>query len=404
MSTWLIPREELTPEQLRAIELDTRENRVIIGGPGSGKTQILLHRAQFLREQLGMAEDRFHIFVYTRALRTYIQSALNLLDLPDESVSTLDSWCMAFYREHIGGRTPWNKEERHPDFAAIQAAVLAKLKSLRKKLFECVLVDEAQDLDAGAFELLAAMADHITVCADHKQQIYDSGSEISSILQWLGVRRSNISLLETYRCCPYIVRLASQLIDDFAEREAYIRQARTSQTERETPVLYRAESAEDEKRQLIDTVRWRLGAGERIAILFPQQRQAYGYAKGLKEEGIDVENPKELDFTSDRPKLMPYHSAKGLTFDTVILPRLLPSAFGRMGASRIVRVLFVGITRATKWVHLSTVGEADGFPPLGRIVAGTSDGVLTIREHGQQADVSSTPPSDSPSDDVLDLL
>ena len=138
--------------------------------------------------------------------------------------------------------------------------------------------------------------------------------------------------------------------------------------------LYRAEHAEDEKRQLIDTVRWRLGGGERIAILFPQQRQAYGYAKGLQEAGIDVENPKELDFTTDRPKVMPYPSAKGLTFDTVILPRLLPSAFGRMGASRIIRVLFVGITRATKWVHLSTVGEEDGFPPLSRIVAGVSDG------------------------------
>ena len=69
----------------------------------------------------------------------------------------------------------------------------------------------------------------------------------------------------------------------------------------------------------------------------------------------------------------------------------------------IVRVLFVGITRATKWVSLSTVGEEDGFPPLSRIVAGTSDGILTIREHGD-VDVSPTTSSDTPDDDVLDLL
>ena len=42
---------------------------------------------------------------------------------------------MAFHREHIGGRTPWNKEEKHPDFPAIQAAVLAKLRASGKKLF-----------------------------------------------------------------------------------------------------------------------------------------------------------------------------------------------------------------------------------------------------------------------------
>ena len=46
MSGWLVPRSDLTPEQLRAIELPPTEHRVVIGGPGSGKTQMLLHRAR----------------------------------------------------------------------------------------------------------------------------------------------------------------------------------------------------------------------------------------------------------------------------------------------------------------------------------------------------------------------
>jgi superfamily I DNA/RNA helicase len=310
---------------------------------------------------------------------------------------------MAFYREQIGGRTPWNKEEKKPDFPAIRKAVRKRLRSSGKRLFECVLVDEAQDLDQEAFDLILTMARHVTVCADHKQQIYDHGSEISSILKWLGVRRTNITLLETYRCCPYIVRLASELIDDAAERAAYIRQARTAQTERETPVLYRALDAEDEKRRLIDALRWRLASGERIAVLFPQQRQAYGYANAFKEAGIDVENPKELDFASDRPKLMPYPSAKGLTFDTVILPRLVPSAFGKMGPERIERILFVGITRAIRWVYLSTVADKDSLRPLERIVA-NSDGALTIRRHGDTSTKSSPETLKPASEDVLDLL
>lgn len=403
MSTWLIPREELTPEQLRAIELDTRENRVILGGPGSGKTQILLHRAQFLRDRLKVAPERFHIFVYTTALRAYIQSALALLDLPDETVSTLDSWCTSFYGEHIGGRRPWNSEAKCPDFAAIRTAVLGRLRATGKKPFDFALVDEAQDLDAEAFQLLTAMASHITVCADHKQQIYDHGSEVTAIFQWLGVRRGNVTLLETYRCCPYIVQLAAQLIDDPTEREAYVRQARTSQTERETPVLCYATSADQEKVYLIDIVRTRLAKGERIAVLFPQQRQAYGYAKGLKEAGMDVENPKELNFTNDKPKLMPYHSAKGLTFDTVILPRLIQSAFGHMGVVRIPRVLFVGITRATKWVYLSTVGDG-GFAPLARVAAAASSGALTVRKAGHTPCPAPSAASSKQADDVLDLL
>ena len=381
MSTWLVPREELTREQLRAIEFDPRENRVILGGPGSGKTQILLHRGQFLQERFGVGRHGFRIFVYTNALRAYIQSALKLLNLPDDTVLTLDSWCMAFHREQIGGRTPWNSAARCPDFDAIRKAVLGKLQADGRRIYDFVLVDEAQDLDHGAFQLLAAMANHITVCADHKQQIYDHGSQIGSILQWLGVRRGNATLLETYRCCPYIVQLASHLIDDKLEREAYIRQARTSQTERETPLLIYAQDAQDEKKQLIDLVRTRLAKGERVAVLFPQQRQAFGYATAMKEEGIEVENPKELDFNSDKPKLMPYHSAKGLTFDTILMPRMVESAFGRMSLERIIRILFVGITRATKWVCLITTGD-ERFEPVARLATAATSGFLSIRKKG----------------------
>jgi superfamily I DNA/RNA helicase len=154
---------------------------------------------------------------------------------------------------------------------------------------------------------------------------------------------------------------------------------------------------------LIDIVGTRLAKGERIAVLFPQQRQAYGYAKGLQEAGIDVENPKELNFTTDKPKLMPYHSAKGLTFDTVVLPRLVSSAFGRTGAQRIPRVLFVGITRATKWIYLSTV-DGNHFEPLNCLVNAGADGFLTIRQGTDvQPKVAQATQEDS-SDDVLDLL
>ena len=130
MSTWLIPRGELTPEQLRAIELSPSEHRVIFGAPGSGKTQILLHRARHLCDAWQVASDRFHIFVFTNVLKDYIQSALDLLDLPLESVSTLDSWCSSFYQKRIGRRLPWNSVEKRPDFSLIRQAVLEKLRQL----------------------------------------------------------------------------------------------------------------------------------------------------------------------------------------------------------------------------------------------------------------------------------
>ncbi len=401
--SWLIPREELTREQVRAIEMDPKEHRVILGGPGSGKTQILLHRGRFLQEAFRVAPERFRIFVYTNALRTYIHSALNLLDLPDDSVSTLDAWCGKFHTENIGRRLPWNKEAKCRDFGTIREAVVKKISESGNKPFDFVLVDEAQDLDATALKLLKAMSNHVTVCADHKQQLYDHGSEISEILRTLGVKRSNVTLLETYRCCPYIVSLAAELIDDPTEREQYVRQLKTSQAERETPLLYCASDAEDETRQMIDLARTRLNKGERVAVLFPQKRQAFGYAKALEEAGIQAENPNDLDFTTDKPKLMPYHSAKGLTFDSVILPRLTPRSFGTMSTDRIKHLLFVGITRAIKWAAMITT-QSNGFAPLARLTPPAGLRCLTVRKHGDSSAATANAKGNVEDDDGLDIL
>src|SRR5262249_1764954 len=178
----------LTPEQLRAVELSPEEHRVILGPSGSGKTQILLHRARYLCDTFHLAEDRFHIFVLTNLLKEYLGSALQLLDLPAHCVTTLDRWCAEFYQGHIARTLPWDWEkawewEKVPDVAAIRRAVLNKLRepvwnfpvlhaardkirgnSPKQSLFDFVFVDEGQDLDEEAFELLKTVSKHVTVC------------------------------------------------------------------------------------------------------------------------------------------------------------------------------------------------------------------------------------------------
>lgn len=112
MSTWLIPEYDLTPEQTRAVELDPKEHRLIVGGPGSGKTQVLLHRARYLRDSYHIHPDKFRIFVFTKVLKEYIKSSLDLLNLSDECVTNFDAWCREYYQAHIGGKTPWNAQEK----------------------------------------------------------------------------------------------------------------------------------------------------------------------------------------------------------------------------------------------------------------------------------------------------
>jgi superfamily I DNA/RNA helicase len=360
--SWLIPPSDLTPDQQRAIQLAPTENRAIVGGPGSGKTQILLYRARYLSDSLRVPPERFRIFVYTNVLKDYIKTALRDLRLPEENVETFDHWCRTYYQEYINRRLPWNAEAKTPDFASIRRAAMARAAN-GPPVFDFVLVDEAQDLDEDVFAFLAKSSRHVTVCIDHKQQIYDNGSTEAGILFRLGIRKRNINLIDAFRVSPYLVEVAAQLIPDSVEREAFRNQSRQPQMERQTPLIYFFRNPDEERQMLYQVVRERQLKNERIAILLPQNRQVFGFAKGLTEVGIEVEVPAQRggrqafpthDFSSARAKVMSFHSAKGLTFDSVLMPRLVARSFPTTRPERLERLLFVAITRATSWCYFST--------------------------------------------------
>lgn len=401
---WLVPRSELTPEQLRAIELPHTQHQVILGAPGSGKTQILLHRADELRRRLRVPDGRFRILVYTNVLKTYIRSALDLLGLPLSTVTTFDDWCKSFYEQYVSQRIPWDRGNDRPDFEAIRETVAQKITAIaiNLPLYDFVLVDEGQDLPATSFEILRRVARHVTVCVDHKQQIYERGSTEGEILEALGLRRRNLVLLDAYRCSPYVAHLGAQLLDA-PEREQYLRQVRTHQTERETPLLYEAISFEDEKRRLVEVLRQRLLTDQRVAVLFPLRRQVFGFAKALKAAGIEVETQANLDFSSGRPKLVTYHSAKGLTFDSVLLPRLVTGSFEQTSPERIRRLLFVAVTRATHWVYMSTVVSGT-LPVLSLLKPLAAERMLTVQRGDGTRRVVSTGQDHQEDQEDLDFL
>lgn len=403
---WLVPREELTADQLRAVELNLDRHRLIMGAPGSGKTLVLMHRARYLLDRYRWAPDRFHIFVFTNVLHQYIRSALEDLALPEQCVSTFDDWCVQYHERFISRRLPWNAAARQPDYGAIRAAV--RRHAAGRRLFEAVMVDEGQDLPPEDVAFLAQIAGHVTVAMDRRQQIYEEGSEEAEILRALGLRRSDVALLDAFRCSEYIVRIASEFLPDPRERDAFLHQARGMSRDRETPLLYLASDFRDEKTRLLEALRERQLADRSVALLFPLNRQVGGFAEWLRTEGFEVETRKSgLDFDSARPKLLTIHSAKGLTFDSVLLPRLVLGSFPGGLQARRERLLYVAITRATRWVYLSAV-ESDQIPELERLrkLAGEACAPLTVAggSAGSHGARTGSPAQVHPVEDELSIL
>jgi superfamily I DNA/RNA helicase len=386
-------------------------HRVLSGGPGSGKTLVLLHRARHLAEDLRVPAGRFVVLVYTNALTAFLRAALADLGIPETAVRTFDDWCAEHYEKHVSPQRPFRSSGRKPDFAAIRADVLAEVRAHpdREPLYDFVLVDEGQDLDARAFETLAAVSAHVTVALDPGQQIYDRGAREAEILSALGIPSRSVALLETYRCSPHVSRLASRFLRGDGERESFLRQARSTRGEKEKPLLYLSSGFDDELRRVAEVARARLLRGERVAVLLPNRRLVRHFACGLDALGVPVEVPHRhgedpglfpaLDFASDLVKVMPFHSAKGLTFDSVLLPRLLADDFFSRGDASLRRLLFVGITRATAWVYLCT---RDGFElPLlagAGLLSGTPD--LVVQSHATHPAAPPPPEAKRPDDEL----
>ena len=367
MPTFLLPRLELTPDQLRVVELSASEHRIVFGPPGSGKTQILIHRAAHLRDTYRVDPERFRILVFTNVLTDYIRSALEFVGISEECVMTFDQLCVELYRQHISSRLPWNAEKKSPDFNAVHQAVLklAKTRADVRNLFDFTLVDEGQDLTPDSFEILRCLSKHVTVFADHQQQIFEQGASEEEILRALGLNRRNATLLAAYRNSPDVARLASYFIAESEARGNYLNQIKNNQSVRERPLCFVASNYFEEMEQLGKIVKQRLMMNQRVGIIVPQLRQVHGFATALAEQGIPVEKALgrkggkegrlQVNFDDVTPKIASYHSAKGLTFDCVLMPRLTESAFPRVHGPARQRIMFVGIARATQWVYLSTV-------------------------------------------------
>jgi len=334
-----------------------------------------------LRELFKISPDRFRIIVFTNILKRYIQSGLETLDLPAEAVTTFDWWCADAYRRFVSNKLPWNTETKSFDFQAIRSAIANLMTSNHKLIgsLDFVLVDEGQDLTPEAFQILRRLTRHLTVFADPQQQIFEEGAAEQEILSQLGLKRRNATLLSAYRNSPDVAKLASYFISDSEKQREYLAQIKNTNAVRECPLVFVANSEQSEIDRLAEVIRTRQGMTHRVGIIVPQRRQVFGFATGLAERGVEVEkalnqlkssDPTVLNFDSDLPKIASYHSAKGLAFDSVLLPRLTKAAFSWLRPQVRERLLFVGISRATQWVYLSTVQgkEMEEFSILWRAV------------------------------------
>ena len=230
--------ETLAKPHQRSIVADDRENAnvLVLAGPGSGKTRVLVHRIAYLvrmrrenpRGILALAYNRHAALEIRRRLRDLIGADAN-------GVTVLT--CHALAMRLVGASFADRNERRTDDFDLVlkDATALLEGRGLppedadqqRDRLlagFRWILVDEYQDIGPDQYALISALAGRKRSDEDGKLNLFAVGDDDQNIYAFNGASVEFIRrfaddyqaqarfLVENYRSTANIIEIANALI------------------------------------------------------------------------------------------------------------------------------------------------------------------------------------------------
>ena len=249
--------------------------------------------------------------------------------------------------------------------------------------YDMVLIDEAQDLPLNKLLIARELAESsVTVAADFAQKIYRTGFTWKEI--GLDIKgRGSQKLRGTHRNTRQIAMLALGLQQRNTEEyeDGDITVPELPEREGPLPCLIYCSSLRKEGQMMCNLARQILidSPNATIGILARDFANFQWTANCLNDAGLPFEEVskrhKETRILTPGIKLVTYHSAKGLEFDQVILPRIDEGLFpytlkekdlSEEGIENLMNnarnLLYVGMTRAREMLYMLATDGLDGSP------------------------------------------
>ena len=282
--SFYVKDSELDDYQVRVINKKTDKSYIVKGCAGSGKSILALWKAKQIQDE---NRGTYMYIVFTKALMQYMADGIREVGISQRNVD---------YHWHWVNR------------AGCPSA-------------DYIIVDEAQDFSKEDIELFKSRAKKaLLLYGDSAQQLYtfiqDKKTVSMEDIQYF-TKLPVEQLVFNHRLPKKVARVAQYLNSESDELEE-----RCTEEGTEKPKILEYPTLEKQYDAIIDLIKNK--HMEDVGILFRQNdevEEAYNY---FQEHGMNVEAKygrfMDLDFTSDNPKLMTYHSSKGLQFENVFLP------------------------------------------------------------------------------------
>jgi superfamily I DNA/RNA helicase len=138
-------------------------------------------------------------------------------------------------------------------------------------------------------------------------------------------------------------------VAEYINSESDVLERRCQNEGTELPKIFEYRTFEEQLDAIIQIIRNR--NFEDVGILFRHNRDvdratAYFKAHGLPNVEAKINESIDLNFKSDNPKIMTYHSAKGLQFEAIFMPKLEDFDDSQQ------KSLYVAATRTYKYLYM----------------------------------------------------
>lgn len=187
-ASWWTDPSELDTDQKTVVALSTKEDHIVVGPPGCGKTNLLLLRASYLYKK---GVSNIVILSFGRVLREFLATGATHYPFANDKIQTYVRWGADLLRAN---GVDFQEGSTFEETRGMLYEDLSKIAAKKKleNIFDVIMIDETQDYSADEIALISGFAERLFAVGDKDQQISEYKGALDK-LEELGVKRTTLT-------------------------------------------------------------------------------------------------------------------------------------------------------------------------------------------------------------------